>query len=123
MQAWEGPVVEAPFLWEQDGLFYLFYSANTCASVTHYGHRMTPASTSHACWLCACALMSTCRKELNRCQTRIRSRQSWCADPDVRWLAFAAGGEQPIQLHCALVVELWHQPSILSAGMRLPTTP
>ncbi len=32
VQYWEGPVVEAPFLWEQNGLFYLFYSANTCAS-------------------------------------------------------------------------------------------
>ncbi len=25
-------MVEAPFLWEQNGLFYLFYSANTCAT-------------------------------------------------------------------------------------------
>ena len=34
LQHWEGPVVEAPFLWEQNGLFYLFYSANTCATLT-----------------------------------------------------------------------------------------
>ena len=28
-QPWEGAVVEAPFLWENDGTFYLFYSANS----------------------------------------------------------------------------------------------
>lgn len=27
-QPWEGPVVEAPFLWQQHGKYYLFYSGN-----------------------------------------------------------------------------------------------
>ena len=27
-QPWEGPVVEAPFMWMQDGKYYLFYSGN-----------------------------------------------------------------------------------------------
>ena len=36
-------MVEAPFLWEQAGLFYLFYSANTCAA---------QAATSKKCHVC-----------------------------------------------------------------------
>ena len=27
-QPWEGGVVEAPFMWQQDGRYYLFYSGN-----------------------------------------------------------------------------------------------
>ena len=27
-QPWEGPVVEAPFMWKLDGRYYLFYSGN-----------------------------------------------------------------------------------------------
>ena len=28
-QPWEGNVVEAPFMWQQDERYYLFYSGNT----------------------------------------------------------------------------------------------
>jgi hypothetical protein len=27
-QPWEGPVVEAPFMWKHAGRYYLFYSGN-----------------------------------------------------------------------------------------------
>ena len=27
-QPWEGPVVEAPFMWKRTGRYYLFYSGN-----------------------------------------------------------------------------------------------
>ena len=32
LQPWEGDVVEAPFMWENNGTFYLFYSANSYAN-------------------------------------------------------------------------------------------
>ena len=32
---WEGELVEAPFLWENEGRFYLFYSANAYASADY----------------------------------------------------------------------------------------
>lgn len=31
-QAWEGNIVEAPFMWQQDSKYYLFYSGNAYAS-------------------------------------------------------------------------------------------
>jgi arabinan endo-1,5-alpha-L-arabinosidase len=34
-QAWEGPVTEAPFMIEQAGTFYLFYSGNSYANATY----------------------------------------------------------------------------------------
>ncbi|PSK91268.1 glycosyl hydrolase family 43 [Haloactinopolyspora alba] len=34
-QAWEGHLVEAPFLWLRDGTYYLFYSANDYASASY----------------------------------------------------------------------------------------
>jgi beta-xylosidase len=36
---WEGPLVEAPFVWEENGKFHLFYSANTFDSYSYaIGH-------------------------------------------------------------------------------------
>lgn len=35
-QPWEGQVVEAPFMWQQDGRYYLFYSGNGY-DTPHYG--------------------------------------------------------------------------------------
>ncbi|MEJ7648293.1 MAG: glycoside hydrolase family 43 protein [Nakamurella sp.] len=32
---WEGELVEAPFLWEHDGKFFMFYSANSYASADY----------------------------------------------------------------------------------------
>jgi arabinan endo-1,5-alpha-L-arabinosidase len=34
-QPWEGPVVEGPVLWKQDGRYFLFYSANYYASSSY----------------------------------------------------------------------------------------
>lgn len=31
-QPWEGPVVEAPCMWQQGGKYFLFYSGNTYAT-------------------------------------------------------------------------------------------
>lgn len=31
-QPWEGPVVEAPFMWRHAGKYYLFYSGNAYTS-------------------------------------------------------------------------------------------
>ena len=34
-QAWEGTVVEAPYLWRHDGRYYLFYSGNGFGSAQY----------------------------------------------------------------------------------------
>jgi len=45
-QAWEGNLVEAPFVWEQAGVFHLFYSANNYASADYaVGHATATSPT------------------------------------------------------------------------------
>jgi len=34
-QSWEGVLIEAPFMWEQSGKYYLFFSANNYASFSY----------------------------------------------------------------------------------------
>jgi beta-xylosidase len=44
--AWEGQLVEAPFVWERDGVFHLFYSANDYGSDRYaVGHATAPSPT------------------------------------------------------------------------------
>ena len=43
---WEGHLVEAPFVWERDGVFHLFYSANDYGSAEYaVGHAMATSPT------------------------------------------------------------------------------
>ncbi len=43
---WEGDIVEAPFVWENDGIFHLFYSANGYWTDAYaVGHATAPSPT------------------------------------------------------------------------------
>lgn len=45
-QPWEGQLVEAPFMWERDGVFHLFYSANDYGSDRYaVGHATASSPT------------------------------------------------------------------------------
>ena len=48
VQPWEGAVVEAPFLWQNDGTFYLFYSANSYANGAQRLHMNSVVTASQS---------------------------------------------------------------------------
>ena len=49
-QAWEGTVVEAPYLWKHEGRYYLFYSGNGFGSAQYaIGYAMSDHVAGDAC--------------------------------------------------------------------------
>ena len=88
-QPWEGPVVEAPFMWKHGGQYYLFYSGNgyvtpeyavgyavsnciTGKSLLWHGCHDTKSSKNHAFQLCLKDALI-----FERCRHEARSHQAF----------------------------------------------